>query len=586
MYSKRTLSVLILSFFTLIILITTLGISQIVQYDTVSSITKKMYEHPFTTINTTRSINTDIIKMHRGMKDVTLSNNMKEAFQAYIQVDQLEQKILDNFKLLHKRYLGDLKEVQRAEKRFRQWRPIREEIYRLVKKNKAKKAAQITKSKGARYVQTLTEDMDGLISYASNKAVVFLQKSRDEAQSEKHKHILILIAIIIFSLVIVFFITTYIHRLFSTIHENNAVLEHTNRALNQAQKLAKIGSWRLDHRTGTLKWSDQVFMIFELDQTDTPLNYDEFLSYIHPDDIKKVDAAYTKSLEEHSGYEIEHRILFKNDRIKYVREKADNIFDDDNKLILTTGTIQDITEEVSIENSQKAEARLSQMGEMLAMIAHQWRQPLTSIAVVASDMKVRQSLGTLSEEVLNQKVDNVIEYTTELSQTISDFQNYFKPDKESKIFSLSELVHKTLSLSEGLFTHHSVRIIKDIDESLNPIKNLENEILQVILAIYQNAVDAINESIPLNGEIHIKLYQQGGRQVLTITDNAGGISDHVMKHIFDPYYSTKSKNGTGLALFISKTMIEEHCNGTLDVENREYGACFILSFPNEAEVEA
>lgn len=581
MYNKRTLYALVLSFFILIVLILALGISQIIQYDTVSSITNKMYKHPFTVINTSRSINTTIVKMHRGMKDVTLSTTHQEAFVTYAHVNKLEQKVFNDFKVLYKGYLGDSSEIKRVEERFRQWKPIRQEIYKLVVQKKAKEAAQITKNEGAKYVQSLTEDIKYFILFAENKAQEILKNSHAKAQVKKKKHTLILILIIIFSLVLVYFITSYIHRLFRTIHENNAILEHTNRALNEAQKLAKIGSWRIDHRTGKLSWSHQVFMIFELDQTDTPLSYEEFLNCIHPEDMKKVDAAYQKSIKEQTGYEIEHRILFKNGRVKYVREKADNIFDDDHQLIISTGTIQDITQEVSIENTHKAEARLSQMGEMLAMIAHQWRQPLTSIAVVTSDVKVRQSLGTLTEEMLNQKLDNVISYTSELSKTISDFQNYFKPDKKSKTFSLSNLVHKSLSLSEGLFTHACVLINKEIKEDLPAIHNLENEILQVILSIYNNAVDAINESVPLNGELNVTLSKADNRLHLSISDNAGGIPANIIDHIFDPYFSTKSKNGTGLALFISKTIIEEHCHGTLTVKNEAGGACFTLSFPIE-----
>ena len=578
MYSKRSIYILLLSFLILIILIVGFGIVQIFQYNASTKISQKLYKHPFTVMSTAKSINTNIIKIHREMKDLALSSTVEQRHESYHIVNNLDQRIIEQFKLIKERYLGPTRQPQVAEKHFKKWRKIREEIYTLANANQLDKAIAITRNQGAKYVASLIKTMDKLVIFADAKALEFLNQNQTHSDNEKRKLILTLIILVFVSLGLVHLFNRYFYQLFQTIKIKNELLLSSNQALNEAQKLAKIGSWSLNHTTEDLTWSDETFRIFELDKTDSPLSYEDFLSYIHPSDIQKVNNAYSESIKNRTSYQVEHRILFREGRVKHVREKAYHIFSSKNQLLFSHGSIQDITEEVTIKSAQRTQSRLSQMSEMLAMIAHQWRQPLTSIAVVASNIKVRKALGTLDEIDLEDKVDRVLSYTSELSQTISDFQHYFRPEKESHFFTLSDLLNKSISLSDGMFTHEGIELHLEIPQ-LEPIKNLENEILQVILAIYRNAVDAIVAAHTPQGKIIITLFKDANYQIIEITDNAGGMPEEVIAHIFDPYFSTKSKNGTGLGLFVAKTMVEEHCHGKLQAKNCEQGACFKLSFP-------
>ena len=246
------------------------------------------------------------------------------------------------------------------------------------------------------------------------------------------------------------------------------------------------------------------------------------------------------------------------------------------------------------------QSRLAQMGEMLAMIAHQWRQPLGAITATTSDMEVKlfqRRLYDLSspqgqqdmEKYSIESLHNINALINYLSKTIDDFSNFFKSDQAKNTFKLHELMEKTLNLSNHLLRSKGIEVIKNYDLELNEINNFETEIMQVLLNILHNAVDVLVDNHVKDGKIEltIKKNTQGNQSVL-IKDNGGGIPINIIEKIFDPYFSTKDKNGTGLGLYMSKMIIEEHCHGNLSVENlslknSEKGTCFTIEFFNKVD---
>ena len=246
------------------------------------------------------------------------------------------------------------------------------------------------------------------------------------------------------------------------------------------------------------------------------------------------------------------------------------------------------------------QSRLAQMGEMLAMIAHQWRQPLGAITATTSDMEVKlfqRRLYDLSspqgqqdmEKYSIESLHNINALINYLSKTIDDFSNFFKIDQAKNTFKLHELMEKTLNLSNHLLRSKGIEVIKNYDLELNEINNFETEIMQVLLNILHNAVDVLVDNHVKDGKIEltIKKNTQGNQSVL-IKDNGGGIPINIIEKIFDPYFSTKDKNGTGLGLYMSKMIIEEHCHGNLSVENlslknSEKGTCFTIEFFNKVD---
>jgi len=222
------------------------------------------------------------------------------------------------------------------------------------------------------------------------------------------------------------------------------------------------------------------------------------------------------------------------------------------------------------------QARLAQMGEAINMIAHQWRQPLSNInaLVMLIDMKISKQ-GDKFALLLNKELDEIESITAYMSSTIDDFRNFFKPTKKRVEFNLKDSIENTFKLLNPTLLYDEIKIQNYYTDDIT-LLGYPNELGQVIINIINNAKDAlISNNQNREKYIIIHLYKDQNKGVITIEDNAGGIDDDIISHIFDPYFSTKlKKNGTGLGLYISKMIIEEHMGGELSVKNSNSGAIF------------
>ena len=218
--------------------------------------------------------------------------------------------------------------------------------------------------------------------------------------------------------------------------------------------------------------------------------------------------------------------------------------------------------------------RLALMGEMINNIAHQWRQPLNTLGLVVQQVQLYFNAGEFSKEFLQKNTATAMELIRFMSQTIDDFRNFFRSDKEAVPFSVHNVITRTLSLIQKSFEDQKIRI--DLNPDGDPIiTGYPNEYAQVLLNILMNARDALIDRNADEARISLHLFAEGGRTVLTITDNAGGIADEIMDKIFDPYFTTKGPDkGTGIGLFMSKTIIEKNMGGRLTVRNSGSGAEF------------
>jgi len=240
-----------------------------------------------------------------------------------------------------------------------------------------------------------------------------------------------------------------------------------------------------------------------------------------------------------------------------------------------------------VEKSRKkdlqmlAQSRLAQMGEMISMIAHQWRQPISVIAMRANNILVDIELDNIDENSLRDIAKDIVATTQELSSTIDDFRNFHKPNKQSVIIKLEDVIKKSLKLIEPLLTKHNINIIEEYTSD-EEIELHDSEIIQVILNIFKNAIDSFQEKQTKNQKIIIKIENR----TISICNNGEKIPEDIIDKIFEPYFSTKDeKNGTGLGLYMSKTIIENHHNGKLSVENIEDGVCFIIELGIISEIQ-
>ena len=254
---------------------------------------------------------------------------------------------------------------------------------------------------------------------------------------------------------------------------------------------------------------------------------------------------------------------------------------------------EELNEKIKIEmkkNEEKTrisiqQSRMASMGEMLENIAHQWRQPLSTISVAASGIEIKKELNILNDEDLSDSLRHIKNATQYLSNTIDDFRNFFVKDKIPSNINIRNTLNKTIDLISSTLAKEEITLIRNI-QNIN-FTSYENELIQVLMNIFINAKDALanRKSEKL---IIVVIKQIEDNLVIKIKDNAGGVDSSIIDKIFEPYFTTKHQfNGTGIGLYMSKLIVEKHLIGEISVKNIDFifnsktyrGALFELVLP-------
>jgi signal transduction histidine kinase len=219
-------------------------------------------------------------------------------------------------------------------------------------------------------------------------------------------------------------------------------------------------------------------------------------------------------------------------------------------------------------------SKMADMGEMIGNIAHQWRQPLAVIGISAGILREKKLVNRLTDKDFEEELNHIDLNISHMSQTIEDFLSYFRPNKTKENFYISEAVDKSLLIIGNTIYKENVRISKNVDKK-HILYGFKEEYVQVLISIITNAIHAFKEQE--NKIININLLCHDKIWALEISDNAGGISEDLIDKIFEPYFTTKEQSvGTGLGLYIAKTIIENSMNGRLKVVNTKEGAKFSI----------
>ncbi|WP_310441365.1 PAS domain-containing sensor histidine kinase [Sulfurimonas sp.] len=222
------------------------------------------------------------------------------------------------------------------------------------------------------------------------------------------------------------------------------------------------------------------------------------------------------------------------------------------------------------------QSRHASLGQMLANIAHQWRQPLTELSLAMFNIK---------KSAQNDEVDNISKFYDEskyiiknMSQTIDDFTNFFSPDKEKHYFNISESIQEAIGLLESIINDEMITIKTNFEDI--EVLGITNELTQVMINLINNSKDAFIHNSILLREIAITTRVENDFALIEVQDNAGGIAKENIEKIFEPYFTTKHKSrGTGLGLFMSKMICEQGLGGTLDVKSRKNTTIFSIKIP-------
>jgi signal transduction histidine kinase len=216
------------------------------------------------------------------------------------------------------------------------------------------------------------------------------------------------------------------------------------------------------------------------------------------------------------------------------------------------------------------QTKMAAMGEMLQNIAHQWRQPLSSISTASTGVKLLNEMHVLKDSDLNKSMDSINDSAQYLSQTIEDFRGFFDPrNSKQKEFKISDALDKTLKLVKSQFVSKEIEIIKYIEDI--SIVSIENELIQVLVNILNNSRDALMKIENQKKMVFINVYKRENKLVIEIKDNAKGIKEEIIYRIFEPYFTTKHQSqGTGVGLYMSENIIRTHLKGTINVKNETY----------------
>ncbi|MBF0567389.1 MAG: PAS domain S-box protein [Nitrospirae bacterium] len=249
---------------------------------------------------------------------------------------------------------------------------------------------------------------------------------------------------------------------------------------------------------------------------------------------------------------------------------------------LSEKVIEETNKRQEGEQLLRQQSKMASMGEMISLIAHQWKQPLNVIAITAQDLKDAYAYGELDADYLNKSQRTIVDHVEFMVSTVSDFRKFLLPSKEKVRFDIKQAIEELVGMFSAYFVKDSIFINIISDEGdFNDVTGYPNEFKQVILNIINNSRDAILSrrggklsAVKDNIDIHIS-HADGGKMIITISDTGGGIPEDIIGKVFDAHFTTKPSNvGTGIGLYMSKTIIETNMGWSLTVRNIEGGAEF------------
>ncbi|PLX66080.1 MAG: hypothetical protein C0602_13190 [Denitrovibrio sp.] len=291
----------------------------------------------------------------------------------------------------------------------------------------------------------------------------------------------------------------------------------------------------------------------------------------------RIFARFINSAGKHNSFD--YRLKKKNDEVFEVLINIEMTVTSEGEKIYVF--INDITNLKKMERNNLNQERMlvqqskmATLGEMVALIAHQWQQPINSIAMIAQMLEELIEVDEENSKMLNKSVESIMAQVLFMTNTMENFRNFLKPSGVSENFNLFKALKEVIGLYRPQLRHHNVdcELVVD-DEKLKDaeVYGYENELKNVVLNILTNARDAIESHCPKKGQINMLLSQRDGKLKISIEDNGGGVSKELLNSIFTPYFSTKGDKGTGLGLYMSKLIITDRMHGIIDLENIEKG---------------
>ncbi|MCH9814176.1 MAG: PAS domain-containing protein [Epsilonproteobacteria bacterium] len=326
---------------------------------------------------------------------------------------------------------------------------------------------------------------------------------------------------------------------------------------------------------------------------------EEWTNRVHAKDVKQTFLDVQAHINgDTEVYDNVHRMRHKDGHWVWIHDRGKALFNESGQAVRMVGFHTDVSRQKKLEKQLsrinqtleekvqtqvedirkkdeilQQQAKLAAMGEMIGAIAHQWRQPLNALNINIQNLDDDYAEGLIDATFIEDFIEENKRTISFMSDTIDDFRNFFRIDKQKRNFSVKKAIHKTVSIQQAQLQNRGIKVSVHGEDYL--IYGLENEFQQVILNLLSNAKDIIEQRGISDGEIEIELQDCK----VHVMDNGEGIPEAIMDRIFEPYFSTKEQGkGTGIGLYMSKMIIQENMGGSLDVKNSDQGALFTIAF--------
>jgi PAS domain S-box-containing protein len=357
-----------------------------------------------------------------------------------------------------------------------------------------------------------------------------------------------------------------------------AALREREHNLVEAQRIARVGNWAWDLSGRLQSASAECWRILGIPAKAFAGTEKALLAMIREEDRGRLQTALAALLHDGQPCAVEYRLRQAGGEELVIHDQREPLLDGESRPMGMVGTIQDVTEQVRLAEELREkdvlllqQSRMAAMGEMISYIAHQWRQPLHLLSLLVFNLAQAEDGGAPGEQ-RQQMVAQADDLLQHMASTIDDFRNFFRTDQEQAPFNLKKSVRKILNLIAADLDKQGIEIDFEAEDSLC-VTGKGNEFSHVLLNLLNNAKEALVAKGVVEPRIHIRVFQEGEKKVVTVRDNAGGVPASIREHLFDAHFTTK-ETGTGIGLYIAKIIIEKRLHGSISTHHAGDGLEF------------
>jgi len=371
-------------------------------------------------------------------------------------------------------------------------------------------------------------------------------------------------------------------------------LRSSERRLAEAQRLAQIGNWELDLRSNVLLWSEEVFRIFEIDSRRFKATYEAFLDRIHPDDRDAVNAAYWNAVHNREPYEIEHRLLFPDGRIKWVVERGRTDYNERGAPLRSRGTVQDVTERKAAETARRekdlAERASLAKSQFLSQMSHELRTPLNAVLGFAQILLADRKEPLTDTQ--RARVARIQDAGGHLLALINDLLDLSRIEAGGLALSIEPIdvdgvLQEAIALVQAKADERGITLRRTVARDALRVAADRTRLRQVLVNLLSNAIKYNRERGSVTVEARATAH---GTAAICVTDTGIGIPADRIARLFVPFERLGQEagpiEGTGIGLALAKAIVER-MQGRLTVDSEAgVGSTFCVELPSAAAVPA